>query len=296
MKSKDPQSLENAGFLIFQNNWLKSCIYILTKLKDLKSEVKTVKYTDALIFKGKVVMITGAGGSLGSGMVKGFAECGATVVACDIRFDAAKLVVDELGEFKGDSIPLEMDVTDCDDVQKKTDYIFEKFGRIDFLINHAGMNIRKPAVDFNESDWDKVVDTNMKGIFFVAQSVGMKMIKQGFGSIVNTASVSAARGHKNLAIYAATKGGIAQITKVLAHEWASYGIRVNAIGPGYVLTNQTQHYLDDEEKYEELISKVPMNRFGKIEEIVGPTLFLCSDLAGYITGQTLYIEGGRMID
>ncbi len=262
----------------------------------MKEIWKRMNYKESLDFRGKTVMITGAGGSIGSGMVKGFAQCGATIIACDIRFEAAKQAIDELGDGRGNSIPLELDVTDCEDIRKKTDYVFEKFGRIDFLINHAGLNIRKPAVEFTEAEWSKIVDTNMKGVFFVAQAVGAKMIEQGCGSIVNTASVSAARGHKNLAIYAATKGGISQITKVLAHEWASYGIRVNAIGPGYVLTNQTENYLDDKDKYQELVSKVPMGRCGKIEEIVGPTLFLCSDLAGYITGQTLFIEGGRLID
>ena len=255
-----------------------------------------MNYIKALDFTGKVVMITGAGGSIGSGLVRGFAECGATVVACDLVFEAAKKVIDELGDLKGESIAVEMNVADCSDVKEKVELIRNKTGRIDFLINHAGLNIRKPATEYSEEDWNKIVDTNMKGVFFVAQAVGDIMIQQKAGSIVNTASVSAARGHKSLAIYAATKGGISQITKVLAHEWAEYGIRVNAIGPGYVLTKQTEHYLEDQAKYYELVSKIPLGRLGKIEEIVGPVLFLCSDLAGYITGHTLYIEGGRLID
>ena len=253
-------------------------------------------YRNALNYEGKVVLVTGGGGSIGAAMVKGFAECGATVVAIGIDYDEVEKVITDLGELKRDSMPLLLDVTDVEAVNKQVDFIFEKYGRIDVLMNHAGMNIRKPVVEFTEAEWDKINSVNLKGIFFMAQAVGKKMIQQGFGSIVNTASVSAARGHCNLAPYAATKGGIVQLTKVMAHEWAPYGIRVNAIGPGYVMTNQTRHYLDDPVKYSELVSKIPMGRFGTVEEMVGPALFLCSDLAGYITGHALYIEGGRLID
>jgi len=253
-------------------------------------------YRNALNYDGKVVLITGAGGSIGAGLVRGFAECGATVVAIDIDYGKIEKVITELGDLKKDSMAVSIDVTDAEAVKAKVDEIFQKYGRIDVLMNHAGMNIRKPAVEFSEEEWIKVNDTNLKGIFLMAQAVGKKMIQQGFGNIVNTASVSAARGHCNLAPYAATKGGIVQLTKVLAHEWAPYGVRVNAIGPGYVMTNQTQNLLNDPVKYNELISKIPMARFGEVEEMVGPALFLCSELAGYITGHTLYIEGGRLID
>lgn len=253
-------------------------------------------YRNALNYDGKVVIITGARGSIGCGMVKGFAECGATIVAIGRDYAGVEKVISDLGELKKNSMALSLDVTDVNEVNKQIDFIFEKYGRIDVLMNHAGMNIRKPAVDFSEDEWDKVNSTNLKGLFFMAQAVGKKMIQQGFGNIVNTASVSAARGHCNLAPYAATKGGIVQLTKVLAHEWAPHGIRVNAIGPGYVMTNQTVNLLNDPVKYKELISKIPMGRFGEVEEMVGPALFLCSDLASYITGHALYIEGGRLID
>ena len=255
-----------------------------------------MNYKNALNYEGKVVLITGGGGSIGSAMVKGFAECGATVVAIGLDYEEVEKVIADLGELKRDSMPLELDVTDVDAVNKQVDFIYEKYGRIDVLMNHAGMNIRKPVIEFSEAEWDKINSVNLKGIFFMAQAVGKKMIQQGFGSIVNTASVSAVRGHCNLAPYAATKGGIVQLTKVMAHEWAPYGIRVNAIGPGYVRTNQTANLLNDPVKYNELLSKIPMGRFGEVEEMVGPALFLCSDLASYITGQALYIEGGRLID
>lgn len=255
-----------------------------------------MNYRNALNYEGKVVLITGAGGGIGAGFVKGFAECGATVVAIGRDYTKIDKVISDLGDLKRDSMAISIDVTDAEAVKKQVDVIYEKYGKIDVLMNHAGMNIRKPAVEFSEEEWNKISDTNLKGIFLMAQAVGKKMIQQGFGSIVNTASVSAARGHCNLAPYAATKGGIVQLTKVLAHEWAPYGIRVNSIGPGYVMTNQTQNLLNDPVKYNELISKIPMARFGKVEEMVGPALFLCSELAGYITGHTLYIEGGRLID
>jgi NAD(P)-dependent dehydrogenase (short-subunit alcohol dehydrogenase family) len=214
----------------------------------------------------------------------------------DINLAAAEETVSLLDAVEGGHIAVELDVTDAKSVNNMVQQVTERYGKIDFLSNHAGLNIRKPAVEFTEQEWDKVCDCNLKGIFLVAQAVGRQMLRQKFGRIVNTASVSAARGHKNLAVYAATKGGIAQLTKVLAHEWALEGITVNAIGPGYVKTNQTAALLSDPVKMAELQSKVPMGRLGEMEEMVGPILFLCSPLASYITGTTLYVEGGRLID
>lgn len=140
------------------------------------------------------------------------------------------------------------------------------------------------------------MNVNLRGMFLMAREVGKYMIQDGSGKIVNTASVSGIRGHQRLIAYAASKGGVVQLTKVLAHEWAPYGITVNAVGPGYIFTTQTKDLLADEVARRALIDKIPMGRIGEPSDLVGAYLFLASPAADYITGQTLFVDGGRLID
>lgn len=246
-------------------------------------------------YTGKVVLITGAGGSIGSAYAKAFSDNGANVVAADIRYGNAQSTISKIGN-EENHMAIEVDVASINSIEDMVEKVLNRFGRIDILLNHAGLNIRKLAVEYSEEDWDKIDSVNLKGAFFVAQRIGKVMISQNKGKIINTASVSAVRGHPKLSIYAATKGGIAQLTKVLAIEWAEYNINVNAIGPGYIRTEQTAELLKDPESYKGIVSKIPMNRVGEPEDLVGAALFLASENANYITGQTLFIEGGRLID
>ena len=247
-------------------------------------------------FKNKVAIITGAGGTIGKDIAKGFAQCGANVVLADLRPESLVPVMESIKDYGGEHLPLEIDVTSLASIKSLVESTVEKYGKIDFLLNHAGINNRKDIIEYTEEEWDLMCDINLKGVFFVGQQVGKQMLQQKYGKIVNTASVSAARAKKKLSIYATTKGGVIQMTKAMAHEWAAYGINVNAIGPGYVRSNQTESLFKDKAKYDELISKIPQGRFGETEDMVAMMLFLCSDLASYINGQTIYVEGGRMVD
>lgn len=246
-------------------------------------------------FKNNVVLITGGAGSLASEMAKAFLECGAKVVITDINLERLDETAEELGQI-GETKPLYCDNTQLASIEEMKNEVLSTFGRIDVLINHAGLNIRKPAIEFTEQDWDKIIDVNLKGAFFMAQKVGKAMINQKKGKIINTSSVSAVRGHPNLAIYAASKGGTVQYTKVLANEWAKYNINVNSIAPGYVATQQTKEYISDPEIFNGLVEKVPMKRLATTKDVASAALFLASQAADYITGHTLFIEGGRLID
>ena len=255
-----------------------------------------MEYKNAFNFKNKTILITGGGGDVGREFARAFTKCGGETVIADIFLEKAQKVSNEMINCGGISFPVQVDVSNIESIRVVIKKVVEKFGKIDVLLNHAGVNIRKAAIEFTEDDWAKVINVNLKGAFFVAQEVGKQMIRQKKGKIINTASVSAVRGHPNLAIYAASKGGILQFTKVLANEWAKFNINVNAIGPGYLLTEQTRPLLDDKEKYHSTLNKIPMGRLGVPADIAGAALFLASELSNYITGQVIYVEGGRLID
>ncbi len=255
-------------------------------------------YRNLFNFTGHTVLITGGGGTLGREFAKAFYRCGADIMVADINPEASRETVEACHRQScaGRAESLQVDLRDIDSIETMVQQTVATFGKVDVLCNHAGLNIRKPAADYTPSEWETIVDLNLRGSYFTAQKVGRTMIANGGGRIINTASVSAVRGHKNLSIYAATKGGIHQYTKVLAHEWAPYNITVNAVGPGYVLTQQTAQYLNQPEIKKALLERIPMKRFGRPEEIASTVLFLASEGAAYITGQTIFIEGGRLVD
>lgn len=257
----------------------------------------TVAFRELFDLSGKVAIITGGAGTIGRVLTVALAEFGCDVVVADLRPQAAADLRDVVEGYGRRLLAISVDVTRPDQVQMMVDQVVQTFGRIDILINHAGLNIRKPAVEITESDWDTVLDVNLKGVFLVAQAVGRQMIRQGTGGkIVNTASVSAVRGHPLMAAYAASKGGIAQLTRVLANEWAPYRINVNAIGPGYLETNQTRSYLADPQRKAEVVSKIPMGRLGTPADLVGAVIYLASPASDYVTGHVLFIDGGRLVD
>lgn len=246
--------------------------------------------------ESKVVIVTGGASGLGKAMVEAFAEEGATVVIADVnKADGLQFASDLSSQGKQADF-LFLDVSDAEQVNTAIDSVFKKYGKIDVLCNNAGINVRKFALDISPEEWQKVINVNLSGMFYCAQSVGRVMVQQKSGKIINTASVSAVRGHLKRAPYASAKGGVYQMTKVLAHEWGQYNVNVNAIGPGFVETPLTSKLINGPGVREEMTSKIPMKRLGKTEDIVGPVLFLASDCSSYITGQLILIDGGRTID
>jgi NAD(P)-dependent dehydrogenase (short-subunit alcohol dehydrogenase family) len=249
-------------------------------------------------FEGQVVLITGGAGDIGRAVASGFLDGGAgKVVLLDIDDDKIRRAADALsGRQPGRVSTIRADIRNVDAVRHAVRRVLDAEGKIDVLVNSAGVNRRKPSVDLTEEDWDFVLDINLKGLFFATQETGRHMLSRGSGCVVNTASVSSVRGHRNLAAYAASKGGIAQLTRVLAHEWASSGVRVNAVAPGYLETGLTRAYLATPAVREGILAKIPMGRIGEPRDVVGAVLFLASDWARYVTGEILFVDGGRTVD
>lgn len=251
-------------------------------------------YSKIFDITNKVYLITGGGGTLGTEIAKGVSSLGAKVVVADISLENAQKTCDLLSENGRQLLPVQVDVTDPQSVNAMIASVLDKFGRIDVLINHAGINIRKPAVEYTPEEWSKVINVNLTGMFLCAQAAGKVMLGQGHGKIINTASILASISQPMQAVYASCKGGLVQLTKVLAEEWAPFGITVNAIGPGYFETELTRNYLSDPSVRGTLLSRIPMKRFGIPEELLGIIICLSSDASSYITGQTVYIDGGRL--
>lgn len=242
--------------------------------------------------KDKVALVTGGSKGIGYGMAVGLGESGATVVIAsrgeeDLR-KAEQSLLDRGITAKG----YRLDVTDKVQVEKLIENIVSEFGRLDILINNAGMNIRKPLLEVEENDWDTVLTTNLKGVFLVGQAVAKQMKKQKSGRIINISSILGSVGMGMQTSYAASKGGINQLTKVWAEELAEHGIHVNAIAPAYIKTPMTEGWLNDKERYSKIVENTMLKRVGDMEELMGPVVFLASDAASYITGQILHVDGG----
>jgi len=234
-------------------------------------------------FRDKVVLITGGEGAIGTVVADAFLGAGAFVYTAS-RTKSEKLISDR--EF------VQMDVRSSESVQTGIDYIIEQSNKIDILITAAGIQIRKPALEFEIDEWDQVIKTNLYGSFFAAQNVAKVMKNNSFGRIIFISSLTSEIGLPNMVPYVASRGGIKQLSKALAVEWALEGITVNCVGPGRLKTPMTEDIFSDPEATENFLRLIPQNRAGIPSDMVGATLFLASDEAGYITGQTIYVDGG----
>lgn len=244
-------------------------------------------------FTDQVVIITGSTRGLGYGMAKLFAENGADVVVNSRNYDDCEKIADELRKTGRKILPFSADVSKVKEIEKMIDATMEVFGKIDILINNAGIGVNKPSLDVTEEEWDEVINIDLKGVFFTSQLVGKVMANQKKGNIVNIASLGGIISSSKLVPYMSAKAGVIHMTKGLAVEWSRYNIRVNAVAPGYVLTSLNESVLSDEKNYRMLTGLTPMRRLGEVEEIANVVLFLASDYSKYITGETIIADGGR---
>lgn len=242
--------------------------------------------------EGKTALVTGGGRGLGKSMALSLAEAGANVAVASRTEKELKEVAKEIDEFSVKSYYKVLDVTDQKSIKSCVKELIEEEGKIDILINAAGGNRRTPLLDVNEDDWEFVMNLNLKSVLFCSQAVIPYMQKQQSGKIINVASLSSEIGLPNLPLYGASKGGVSQLTKSLALDFASDGISVNAIGPGYFQTKMTESVFKNEERVESMKNRIPMGRFGELDDIKGTSVFLASSAADYITGQTIYVDGG----
>lgn len=244
--------------------------------------------------KGKTAIVIGGSKGLGYGMSSGLAAAGADVVLSSRKqADLDQAAAAMSAETGGNVVGIAADVSTKAGVDGLVSAVVERFGHIDILINSAGLNVRKAALDFTEEDWDAVQDVQLKSAFLTCQAVAQHMIEKGIhGRLINIASLLSQLGLKNMISYCAAKGGIVQLTKGLANELAQYGINVNAIGPGYYETEMTKPVFADPVRRAELFARIPMQRFGLPKDLAGAAIFLASDASSYVTGQVIYVDGG----
>jgi 2-deoxy-D-gluconate 3-dehydrogenase len=239
---------------------------------------------------GKVAVVTGANTGIGQGIALALAEAGADI-ACVGRTPAEETVAKARALGRRAEI-VSADLSTIEPVQRVVDETVEKLGRLDVLVNNAGIIRRADAVDFTEEDWDAVIDTNLKSVFFLCQAAGKHMIANGGGKIINIASMLTFQGGIRVPSYTASKSGIGGLTKLLANEWAAKGVNVNAIAPGYISTNNTTALRADEERNKSILDRIPAGRWGDASDLGGAAVFLASRASDYVQGHILAVDGG----
>ena len=246
---------------------------------------------DAFQLTGKVAVVTGARTGLGQGMALGLAEAGADIVGIDINHleETRKGVEERSRRFLG----IEADLSNIGVIGQIVERTVREFGRVDILINNAGIIRRADALEFSEKDWDDVMNINLKTVFFFAQAVARQFVKQKTGGkIINVASMLSFQGGIRVPSYTASKSGVMGITRLLANEWAKYDININAIAPGYMATDNTALLRQDPKRSEEILTRIPAGRWGTPEDLQGVAVFLASEASRYVNGYTVAVDGG----
>jgi NAD(P)-dependent dehydrogenase (short-subunit alcohol dehydrogenase family) len=241
---------------------------------------------------GKVAIVTGAGRGLGRDFAISLAAYGADVVLCSRTEKELESTAKEVKAIGRQCMKCRTDITKVSDIQKMVDLSMNTFGHIDILINNAGINRPQWALDVTEENWDLVMNTNLKGLFFCAQAVGRVMVKQRQGKIINISSDAGSVGLPKRAVYCSSKGGVTLLTKVLAIEWADYGINVNGVAPAFIETPFTAPMFREPGFNEWVLANTPLGRIGKPGDVTGAVIFLAGEASNYITGHTLLVDGG----
>lgn len=245
--------------------------------------------------KDKVAIVTGGSRGIGKAIALGFAQAGADLVICSRKLPDLEKVTEEIKGMGRKALAVVAHMGKREDIENLVNQAEKEFGYIHILVNNVGINpIMKPIEEITEEEWDKIMDVNLKGCFLMSQVVAKLMIKQGKGSIINITSVGGFRVSPGLGVYCVSKAGMIMLTKVLAKEWGRYGIRVNALGPGLVRTKLSQALWTNPEIMDETLKNTPLSRVGEPEDIVGAAIFLASDASSYITGETLFVDGGSL--
>lgn len=241
---------------------------------------------------GKVAVVTGASTGLGEGMSLGLAEAGADIVLADHR--ERRETAEKINKLGRKTLTLTADLSEMNSLQMIIDETLKTFGKIDILVNNAGIIRRNPAIDFSEKDWDDVININSKAVFFLSKLAAKDMMKRKKGKIINIASLLSFSGGITVPSYAASKGAIAQVTKALANEWAKDGLNINAIAPGYMITNNTEALRQNEERNKSISERIPAGRWGTPDDLKGAVVFLASEASDYVNGHILTVDGGWM--
>ena len=242
--------------------------------------------------EGKKAFVSGASRGLGRQFANALANAGADVAVTSRTLSSLEGTNKEIETAGSKCVSLEMNVLNLESIQDAVNKAEQELGEIDILINNAGCNIRKPALEVSWEDWNTVVDTNLKGAFFLAQAIAKGMTQRNYGRIVNIGSVTCVAGYAGLAPYGASRGGIKQMTMSLAHDWGDKGVTVNCLAPGWFKTEQNAKLFEDRNWVDYIEEKIPLGRIGKPNDLDGTCLFLSSDASAYVTGQTILVDGG----
>ena len=247
--------------------------------------------SDLFDLTGKTAIVTGATRGLGQGMAIALAKAGANIVGIgQSSLETTQKAIEDLG---GEFLGINANLTTLDKVQEIIDKTKSKFGKVDILVNNAGTIRREDAINYKENDWDDILNLNLKTLFFLSQAVAKEMINQKTGGkIINIASMLSYQGGIRVPAYTASKSGVKGLTKALANEWAKYKINVNAIAPGYMVTDNTKAIREDEKRNKEILGRIPAGRWGTPEDLAGAVIFLSSKASDYIDGECIAVDGG----
>ena len=250
---------------------------------------------DMFRLDGKTALVTGARRGIGKAMAVALAEAGADIVAVSANLEASGSEIEQAVTALGRKFAgWQCDFSDRDAVYRFIDQVTNAHPVIDILVNNAGMVLREAAAEYADDDWDKIIEVNLNAQFILSREFGKRMLARGSGKIIFTASLLTFQGGITVPAYSASKGGIGQLTKALANEWAAQGVQVNAIAPGYVRTDVTEALQNDPARYKAILERIPAGRWGEIEDFKGPVVFLASPASDFVSGEILVVDGGWM--